>query len=41
MTKQILMKGERVIGTVRNAKKVKELMEKYPHGVNYSKLIVS
>ncbi|WP_094605780.1 hypothetical protein SPSIL_005710 [Sporomusa silvacetica DSM 10669] len=30
MTKQILAKGDRVIGTVRNTKKVKELIEKYP-----------
>jgi len=30
MTKQILANGERVIGTVRNAKKVKGLAEKYP-----------
>jgi hypothetical protein len=39
MTKQILAKGERVIGTVCNAKKIKGLMEKYPHRANYFKLI--
>lgn len=30
MTKQLLKKGDTVIGTVRNTKKVEELIEKYP-----------
>ena len=30
MTKQLLEKGNTVIGTVRNTEKVKEFIEKYP-----------
>ncbi|WP_283657944.1 SDR family NAD(P)-dependent oxidoreductase [Paenibacillus sp. RC343] len=30
MTKQLLEKGDKVIGTVRNKNKVAELLEKYP-----------
>lgn len=30
MTKQLLEKGDTVIGTVRNTEKIKELMEQYP-----------
>ena len=30
MTKQLLEKGDTVVGTVRNIDKVKELIEKYP-----------
>ena len=31
MTKQLLEKGDTVIGPVRNTNKVEELIEKYPH----------